>query len=130
MRTTLDIDNDLLQMAQELARREGRLIGKLISDPGREGLTHSLVDSSASETVSVFSFRPFPKRGVMLMNDRIDILEGRRSLLMHSPLDINFWSPFWMQTMSPTKRLFMETTMRSGKSVCPYCRAECCYRFN
>ena len=74
MRTTLDIDNGLLQMARELARREGRLIGKLISDPGREGLTHSLVDSSASETVSVFGFRPFPKRGVMLMNDRIDSL--------------------------------------------------------
>ena len=39
MRTTLDIDEDVLAAAKELARAEGRTMGEVISDLARKGLT-------------------------------------------------------------------------------------------
>lgn len=38
MRTTLDIDDDVLQAAKELAQREERTAGKVLSDLARRGL--------------------------------------------------------------------------------------------
>jgi len=38
VRTTLDIDDDVLQAARELAQREGRAAGKVLSDLARRGL--------------------------------------------------------------------------------------------
>jgi hypothetical protein len=39
MRTTLDIEDDVLQAAKELARHEGSTTGKVISQLARNGLT-------------------------------------------------------------------------------------------
>ena len=39
MRTTLDIDDDVLQAAKELARAEKKTAGQAISDLARRGLT-------------------------------------------------------------------------------------------
>ena len=38
MRTTLDIEDDVLQAAKELARREGRTAGRILSELARRGL--------------------------------------------------------------------------------------------
>ncbi len=38
MRTTLDIADDVLQAAKELAQREGRTAGQVLSDLARRGL--------------------------------------------------------------------------------------------
>jgi hypothetical protein len=38
MRTTLDIEDDVLQAAKELAEREGRTTGKVLSELARRGL--------------------------------------------------------------------------------------------
>jgi hypothetical protein len=38
MRTTLDIDDDVLQAAKEIAASHGRTMGKVISDLARKGL--------------------------------------------------------------------------------------------
>ena len=38
MRTTLDIDDDVLQAAKEIAATEGRTAGKVLSDLARKGL--------------------------------------------------------------------------------------------
>ncbi len=38
MRTTLDIDDDVLQAAKELAQREQRTAGKVLSELARRGL--------------------------------------------------------------------------------------------
>jgi hypothetical protein len=40
MRTTLDIEDDVLQAAKELAQREGGTAGKVISNLARRGLTN------------------------------------------------------------------------------------------
>ncbi len=74
MRTTLDIDEDVLETARELARRQRKSIGKVISDLGRQALMEMSGRDLSSETVSVFGFRPFPKRGGVVTNDRIDAL--------------------------------------------------------
>ena len=39
MRTTLDIEEDVLQAAKELAKREGSTAGEVISKLARRGLT-------------------------------------------------------------------------------------------
>jgi hypothetical protein len=39
MRTTLDIEDDVLQAAEELARRDGVTVGQIISLLARRGLT-------------------------------------------------------------------------------------------
>lgn len=41
MRTTLDIEDDVLQAAKELAQREGGTTGKIISTLARCGLANS-----------------------------------------------------------------------------------------
>jgi hypothetical protein len=38
MRTTLDIDDDVLQAAKELAEHEGKTAGQLLSDLARRGI--------------------------------------------------------------------------------------------
>ena len=40
MRTTLDIDDDVLQAAKELAAAEKKTAGQVISELARKGLTH------------------------------------------------------------------------------------------
>jgi len=39
MRTTLDIDDDVLQAAKEMARREHKTAGRILSELARRGLT-------------------------------------------------------------------------------------------
>lgn len=41
MRTTLDLDDDILQAAKELAAARGSTAGKVLSDLARRGLTRS-----------------------------------------------------------------------------------------
>jgi hypothetical protein len=45
VRTTLDIDDDVLQAVKELAHREGGTAGKVISTLARRGLTTPVVIS-------------------------------------------------------------------------------------
>ena len=45
MRTTLEIDDDLITSAKVLAQHEGRSLGSVISDLVRKGLTPAKIDS-------------------------------------------------------------------------------------
>lgn len=45
VRTTLEIDDDLIAAARELAGIEGRSIGSVVSDLIRKGLTPTKVDT-------------------------------------------------------------------------------------
>ncbi len=73
MRTTLDIENDILYAAKDLARREKKTIGQMISDLARRGLTGPPA-SAAREPKAVFGFRPFPKEGRVVSNEMINKL--------------------------------------------------------
>lgn len=51
MRTTLDIDDDVLQAAKELAEREGRTAGRVISELARRGLASPAPKSKDGPTL-------------------------------------------------------------------------------
>ena len=70
MRTTLDIDDDVLRAAKELARREKKSAGAVISELTRKALTAA--PQSAREPKAVHGFRPFPRRGGIVTNGQID----------------------------------------------------------
>lgn len=74
MRTTLDIDDDVLQAAKERARRDGRTAGQVISDLARSALTAAPVQAAMREPKAVYGFRPFPKRGGVVTGEQIDRL--------------------------------------------------------
>lgn len=72
MRTTLDIDDDVLRAAKELARREKKSAGAVISELTRKALTAT--PSSMQEPKMAHGFRPFPRRGGIVTNEQIDKL--------------------------------------------------------
>lgn len=74
MRTTLDVDDDVLQAVKERARREKRSAGEVLSELAREALTGSLRGGVLAETPSFYGFEPFPHRGPAISNAVIDQL--------------------------------------------------------
>jgi hypothetical protein len=74
MRTTLDIANDVLQAAKELARREKKTTGEVISELARSALTAPPITRTAQEPKAIYGLRPFPRRGGIVTNELIDKL--------------------------------------------------------
>lgn len=74
MRTTLDIDIDVLQAAKDRARREKKTLGSVISALARSALTSVPDAPAAKEPSTTYGFRPFPKRGGIVSNDMINKL--------------------------------------------------------
>jgi hypothetical protein len=72
MRTTLDIDDDVLQAAKELARRERKTAGRILSELARRGLTEASKGPAAKG--AFLGFRPFARRGAIVTNEMIDRL--------------------------------------------------------
>ncbi len=73
MRTTLDIDDDVLQAAKERARREQKTAGEVVSELLRQALT-APVPSAVREPKAVYGFKPFARRGSVITNELIDQL--------------------------------------------------------
>lgn len=71
MRTTLDLDDDLLNAARELARVEGTSLGRVVSRLARAGLTGR---HPASAPASVTGFVPFADTGRVVSNDTVNRL--------------------------------------------------------
>jgi hypothetical protein len=74
MRTTLDIDDDVLQAAKERARHTGSTAGRVISELARRALSSPPVAKAAKEPPPVYGFRPLPSRGGIVTNELIDRL--------------------------------------------------------
>lgn len=82
MRTTLDIDDDVLAAAKELSRQQGCSAGQMVSALLRRALTGG-ADVRASHTLHspepVAGFEPFRSRGAPVTNadvDRLRDIEG------------------------------------------------------
>ena len=73
MRTTLDIEEDVLFAAKALARREKKTAGQVISELARKGLAGS-TGHAAKEPKAIYGFKPFPKEGRIVSNELIDKL--------------------------------------------------------
>ena len=74
MRTTLDIADDVLQAARELARRENRTIGEVLSELARRGLLGENRSAAVAEPKAVYGLRPIGRRGGVVTNELIDSL--------------------------------------------------------
>ena len=76
MRTTLNIDPEVLQAAKELARQQHRTAGEVLSDLARQGLRAAAAPSSIDRESppSFFGFRPFSPRGTPVTNETVDRL--------------------------------------------------------
>jgi hypothetical protein len=72
VRTTLDVDEDVLRAAKDLARREKKSTGAVISELARRALTAS--PPAARRPKALHGFRPFPRRGGIVTNEQIDRL--------------------------------------------------------
>ena len=72
MRTTLDIADDVLFAAREIARRERKSLGQTISELARRAFAQ--VDTApagaaqVAEPLAVYGIRPLPSRGGVVSN--------------------------------------------------------------
>lgn len=91
MRTTVDLDEDVLMAAKELARLRGESIGRVISDAVRLGLSaphHGMAlagamvvsDTTAEDVLARFGFEPLPHRGKLVTNELIDQIRDDEGL--------------------------------------------------
>ena len=79
MRTTLNIDDDVLMAAKEIARRQNVTAGELISRLLRQGLTGTTPTPSARKRAprrNASGFRTLPSRGNVVSNDLVDALRN------------------------------------------------------
>ena len=76
MRTTLDIEDDVLAVAKEMARRQRVSAGHVISRLLREAMSgaNSLKQPPEGGQRCVAGFRPFPSQGVLITDAHIDSL--------------------------------------------------------
>ena len=75
MRTTLDIDDDVLESAKAIARQTHRTTDAVLSDLARQSLTTtSTSENPRNHTRSVGGFVPFPSRGGIVTNELINRL--------------------------------------------------------
>lgn len=76
MRTTLDIDDDVLLAAKERARREQKTAGQVVSELLRLALTAPPAPSRVAEPTPVYGFKPFAPSGRIVTNELIDQLRA------------------------------------------------------
>ena len=74
MRTTLDIDDDVLQAVKERARRANTTAGRVISELARHALSAPAATPRVREPKAVYGFKPLPSRGGIVTNELIDRL--------------------------------------------------------
>ncbi len=76
MRTTLDIDDDVLHAAKERARREHKTAGQVISELARAALTAPAPKQAVRESRALYGFEPFDSGGQLVTNEVIDKLRN------------------------------------------------------
>lgn len=75
MRTTLDIDEEVLQAVKEIARRRHSTAGTVISELARRALTAAADKPPAiGEVEGFYGFRPLPAGDRVVSNELIERL--------------------------------------------------------
>ena len=89
MRTTLDISDDVLFAAKDIARREKKSVGEVISDLARRSFGQADLSISAtaarlapqvSERLASYGIEPLPSRGGIVSNALIDRLRDEEGV--------------------------------------------------
>ena len=79
MRTTLDIDEDVLAAAKEISRQQGVSQGVVISRLLRLALRGN-GETAVPSRSNAGGFKPFPARGSVISNELIDKLRDNEGL--------------------------------------------------
>jgi hypothetical protein len=79
MRTTLDIEDDVLQAAKELAQRDGGTAGEVISTLARRGLAGSPTKSKKTSG-SRGGVPLLPSRGELVTLERVQDLMAKEGI--------------------------------------------------
>ncbi len=84
MRTTLDIADDVLLAAKEVARREKRTLGEILSELARSALVAPdrgvAPRRSGGKRLARFGIQPLPARGGIVSNELIDRLRDQEGV--------------------------------------------------
>ncbi len=78
MRTTIDIEDDVLAAAKELARLQNVSAGYIVSKLVREALAGHRQAQTSGEPVA--GFRPFPARGMLVTNEQVNELRDQEGV--------------------------------------------------
>ena len=79
MRTTLDIDDDILMAAKELAKAADKTAGQIISELVRKSLT-AAPNYAVEEPKAIYGIRPFPRRGGIVTNEMINKIREQEGI--------------------------------------------------
>jgi hypothetical protein len=86
MRTTLDIEDDVLFAAKEIARRERKSLGQVISELARRAFAQGPGQGAGkgtarvSEPLAAYGIHPLPARGGLVTNELIDRLRDEEGV--------------------------------------------------
>jgi hypothetical protein len=82
MRTTLDIDDSVLSAVKELARRQGKTAGEVLSMLARQALINSVQPSNrqVQERPASYGFKPLPANETLVTNDVVDKLRDEQGV--------------------------------------------------
>ncbi len=84
MRTTLDIADDVLLAAKEVARQQRKTLGEIVSDLARSGLGAAAAGTARKggpkQRLARFGIQPLPARGGIVSNELIDRLRDQEGI--------------------------------------------------
>ena len=89
MRTTLEISDDVLFAAKDIAQREKKSVGEVISDLARRSFRQADLSVSTtatrrapqvSERLAAYGIEPLPSRGGIVSNALIDRLRDEEGI--------------------------------------------------
>lgn len=82
MRTTLDIDDDILNASKELAKTAGKTAGQILSELARKALTQPTLhaQSEVEQQKPFYGIRPLPSRGVVVTNELINRIRDEEGI--------------------------------------------------
>ncbi len=82
MRTTLDIDDSVLAAVKELARRQGKTAGEVLSALARQALTATTPSNARAveEPPALYGFRPLPAGKTLITNEMVDRLREEQGV--------------------------------------------------
>ncbi len=81
MRTTLDIDDEVLDAAKEIARRQRRTAGAVISELARRALTQTAPEQQAASAPKPFyGFHPWPAGGRVISDEIVERLRAQEGI--------------------------------------------------
>lgn len=92
MRTTLDIADDVLFVAKDFARRDGKTVGQVVSELARKALLApvltpagtgsglSVPESEHTQRLRQMGIAPLPRRGQTVTNEAVNALREQEGV--------------------------------------------------